>query len=213
MRKALTIICLLALWLSCGAITPQDGKVVVPEKDKVELEQAFWDGLQAFMPKGYTAPIGNPKRIDQNLYVSENGWYESESVQNTAFFKKFLFTWQPVCESARPSESVMTLLTGHTGKKEYRVNLLQHRYKYGTAETEVPLSLLLEYCLTMGCTPYVGIETSDSETIAATLFMVNEPVGYCHTLHFTIEKALLDQHEGLFRAEAYTFTPINNLKK
>ena len=182
-------------------------------KDKVELEEAFWDGLLIYRPIGKAMAPVNPRRIDKNLYVSENGWYESESIQNTAFFRKALFSWSPLCESAFPVESVMTLLTGHTGKKTYSVHLLQHRYKFGTAETDVPLALLLEYCRRMDCTPYVGIESQDEDRVIATLFMVNAHDGYCHTFKFTIDTALLDAETGEFQAEAYTFTPINNLKQ
>lgn len=205
MCKTLTIVCLLFFSLFPG--------VTQPLQDKVELEQVFWNELIVFRPKGKALRPDNPKRIDQNLYVSENGFYETESVQNTAFFKKSLFSWVPVCDSSFPRESVMTLLTGYTGKRKYTVHLLQHRYKFGTAETEVPLSLLLEYCMNMGCTPYVGIESAEGDTLAATLFMVNAEQGYCHTFHFKLDKALLDLDEGIFLAEAYTFTPINNLKQ
>lgn len=213
MRKALTILCLLVFWLPCGAQVLRDGKIMISEKDKPELEQAFWEGLQVYVPKGLDLRVKNAKRIEKNLYVMENGWYETESVQNTAFFRKSLFLWLPVCESARPSESVMTQLTGHTGKKRYAVHLLQHRYKFGTAETEIPLPLLLEYCMSMGCTPYVGIESLAEGTIDATLFMVNPEAGFCHTFRFTIDQALLDEEEGMLQAEVYTFTPINNLKQ
>jgi len=213
MRKALTIFCVIAMWLPCAGQSVQDGSIRLKEKDKAELEQAFWDGLMVYRPKGKNLRPDNLQRIDKDLYVSENGFYETESVQNTAFFKKALFSWIPVCESTYPSESVMTLLTGHTGKKDYTIHLLQHRYRFGTAETDIPLALLLEYCIGMGCTPYVGIETIEGDRISAVLFMVNDDKGYCHTFRFFIEKALLDMTEGAFLAEAYTFTPIDNLKQ
>ena len=212
MLKALTILCLLTLWLSCGAQSQQDVRITVAEKDKPALEQAFWEGLQVYIPKGMDLPVKNAKKIEKNLYVMENGWYEAESVQNTSFFRKSLFLWLPLCETARPVESVMTLLTGHTGKKQYTVHLLQHRYKFGIAETDVPLALLLEYCMSMGCTPYVGIVSATDETITAALFMLNETGGYCHSFQFTLDPGILNQEEGLMQADAYTFTPIHNLK-
>ena len=213
MRKALTILWVLAMWFPCTGRSVQDGSIRLKEKDKVELEQAFWDGLLVYRPKGKSLCPDNPKRIDKDLFVNEGGFYETESVQNTAFFKKALFSWIPVCESARPVESVMTLLTGYTGKKEYTVHLMQHRYKFGMAETDVPLELLLEYCFVMGCTPYVGIESQEDDCVVATLFMVNPKSGYCHTFKFIIEKSLLDLEKGEIQAEAYTFTPINNLRQ
>lgn len=206
MRKALIISTLATLCLTCFASAPQD-------LDKIRLEQAFWDGLMTFVPKGLNLPQGELKRIEKNLYVSENGWYETEAVQNTAFYRRSLLGFQPVCEAARPVESVMTFLTGHTGKTNFTVNLLQHRYSFGTAETSLPLAFLLEYCFSTGCTPYVGIESHAHDTIVAVLFMVNQDAGYCHTFKFEIDKALLDTETGSMSAEAYTFTPIHNLKQ
>ena len=166
-----------------------------------------------FIPRGITLPLGEMKRIDKNLYVSEGDWYETESVQNTSFYKRNIFGYQPVCESARPVESVMTLLTGHIGKKNFVVHLLQHRYSFGYAETDIPLSFLLEYCLSMDCTPYVGIEKQTEEILSAVLFMVNHDEGYCHTFKFEIPVSVLDGEDGQFVAEAYTYTPINNLSE
>ena len=197
-------------WCNQVYSSPQ---VVFDSKDKVQLEQEFWDGLQVFIPKGLKASQGDLKRIEKNLYVSEQGWYETESVQNTAFFRKWMFGWIPLCESDRPAESAMTLLTGHTGKKQYTVQLKQHRYKYGMSETEVPLALLLEYCLSQGCIPYAGVESTSDGRVVATLFMVNADAGYCHTFKCEMDSTMLDSEEGTIEAEAYTFTPIHNLAK
>lgn len=213
MRKAVTIVLFFALWLSCGAFSPQDDTPWMAGKDKVELEQAFWDDLMVYRPKGKSIRPDDLRRIDKNLYVNEGGYYESESIQNTSFFRKSFLSWSPVCETTLPVESTMTLLTGHTGRKQYSVHFLQHRYGYGKAETDIPLALLLEYCLEMGCTPYVGIESQEGDIIEASLFMVNVDAGFCHTFRFKMDTVLFDHQEGEFDAEAFTFTPIYNIKK
>lgn len=212
MRKTLTILILFALWHTCVAQPPQSDTVWQKGRDKVELEDAFWDGLMVYRPKGKVLRPEYPRRIEKDLYVDEGGFYEIESVQNAAFFRRTLFSWIPVCESSLPVESVMTLLTGHTGKKKYTVHLLQHRYKFGSAVTDVPLDLLLEYCMEKGCIPYVGIESQETDSIFAMLFMVNVDSGYCHSFRFAFAPAILDQETGEIQAEAYTYTPIHNLK-
>ena len=61
--------------------------------------------------------------------------------------------------------------------------------------------------------PYVGVESMDETEARVTLFLVNEQLGYAHTLSFTIGLDLLEGTEGLMQAEAYTFTPIHNLAR
>ena len=41
---------------------------------------------------------------------------------------------------------------------------------------------------------------------------MTETLGYCHTFHFTVNRDVLDRDEGLFEAEAYTYTPIETAK-
>lgn len=213
MRKALIIIIVLSVVSPCFGRQAQDSTLVREDADKVELEAGFWDDLLAFQPKGLNLRPGDLQRVDRNLYVMQGGWYEDRAVQNTAFFRREHRSWMPVCSSEAPTESVITLLTGYAGQKDYTVHLLQHRYNFVTVETEMPLSHLLEYCISNGYTPYVGIESKEDDTIKATLFMVNPEAGFCHTFHFSILKSLLDEDTGVFNAEAYTYTPINNLKQ
>lgn len=181
-------------------------------KDKVELEASFLEGIASYAGSLQQGRPRNLKRIGENLYVSENGYYETEAVQHTSFFKKTVFSWLPVCESGLPIESVMTLLTGFTGKKVFHVDLKLHGYGYSVVETEVPLTQLLAYCVDAGCTPYVGIESTAGDTVTGSLFLLNRSFGYCHSLKFRIGKSMLDQEEGRFDAEAYVYTPVHNLK-
>lgn len=213
MRKALIIFCMLSFWLPCGASGLQERRDTLSELGKVDRENFFWEELHSFKSTRERTCPNNLQRISQFLYVSENGWFEVEAIRNTAFFKRVNNTYRPVCEAALPTESVMTLLTGYTAHKQYNIHLIQHRYGFTKVETDVPLSQLLDFCLDAGCLPYVGIVSAEGEEVMATLFMVNPDEGYCHTFRFTIEKALLDKDAGFLQAEAYTFTPINNLKQ
>lgn len=213
MRKTLIIIAILAVCIPCGATLPQAWCDTLSGKNKVDLEKRFMEELLAFTPRGNRPRPDNLRRIGQFLYLSENGWYEKESIRNAAYFKRYHFTYSPLCESAAPAESVITLLNGYTGKKNYIVHLQQHRYGYTLKETDVPLIQLLEYCMSKGCTPYVGIVSQEGDYVSATLFLPNPEDGYCHTFRFHVEKKLLDLETGFFQAEAYTYTPIDNLKQ
>lgn len=149
----------------------------------------------------------NLKRVDRDLYVAENGFFEIAAAQNSAFFRKKGLSFQPVCESSLPVESVMTLLTGYNRKKDYAVRTLFHQYGYQTVEKTIPLDDLIECCLEDGCIPYVGIESRNEETLVATLFMVNRPFGYSHTFQFTVSPAVFDKPAGILSARAYLYTP------
>ncbi len=181
--------------------------------DKHELDSSFIIGLRSSpLSRAQSIPY-NLSRIGDNLYVSENGFYEIPSIQNSSFFKRKSHTYYPVCDSKLPQESVLTLLSAHTGSKNYIVHLTHHTYDYSQVQVDVPLTQLLGYCLDNGCTPYIGIEHCGDLRILATLFMLNEDLGYCHTFSFSIDKAVLDKDKGTFDAHAYSFTPIHNLRK
>ena len=180
--------------------------------DKPELEAFFVKEVMSFRKKTPERIPDNLSRIDENLYVSENGFFESKAIQNTSFFRKRLFAYHPVWETESPTESVMTLLTAFTGGRQFQVHLLLYGYGYTSTKVDIPLEQLLGYCMESGCTPYVGVESNGKDMIVASLFMVNLPLGYCHTFKFTIRKGLLGSKEGVMDATAYTFTPIHNIK-
>lgn len=183
------------------------------QQDKVALEEAFWAGAFSANDTISLSIPTNLKKVKANLFISENGWYETESVQNSSFFKRTATGMIPVCESSSPIESVITLLCAYVGDKHYMVDLTQIKYGYQSVRGELALEQLLSYCINMGCKPYVGIESIVDDSITASMFMVNHPQGYCHTFKFEIDKKLLDQNSGTFSATAYTYTPIHNLSK
>ena len=175
---------------------------------KDELEAAFIREVAADPKAGKRETPRNLKRVDRDVYVAENGFYEIEAAQNSAFFRKKGLSLQPLCESARPVESIMTLLTGFNPRKDYTIQAVCHQYGYRTRQISVPLDDLIDYCLDQGCVPFVGIESQKEDTVVATLFMVNRSLGYSHTFQVTVDTAMLDKTAGTLYAKAYLFTPI-----
>lgn len=204
MRK--TIVILLSLVL-CGGAFAQ-------ELDKVELEKRFMEGLALYEgPFGRSVP-DNLQRIDKDLYASDSGNYEVESVRTVAFFRRVKGQYIPLRDKNKPESSIATLLCGYTGDTDYTVSFKQHRYNYATAEVDVSLNRLLGFCINgCGLVPYVGFEKEQDGLVKATLFLVDNERGYAHTFHFTIDKDILSDVKGTLQADAYTFTPIHNLAK
>ena len=176
------------------------------KKDELEKEFIREVALDHKVKKRETPR--NLKRVDQDLYVSENGYYEIEAAQNSAFFRKKGLFYQPLCESALPVESIMTLLTGFNRRKDYSVQAVCHQYGYKSTLVSVPLDYLIDYCLDQGCVPYVGIESRKDDRVVATLFMVNRSLGYSHTFQFTVDPAIFDKPAGTLYAKGYLYTPI-----
>ena len=193
----------------CSLSFPTKLKVLTG-KDKDELENAFLRDVCADRPPRERSVPGNLKRVDRNLYVSENGFWQIEPAQYTAWFTKAGSAYQPLCESAHPAESVLTLLTGYVRDRDYSVKATFHQYGYKQREVVIPLTRLLDQCLEDGCTPYAGLESLKGSTVVATLFLVNGQLGYCHTFRFTLDTALLDRRSGVLQAKAYLFTPFNH---
>ena len=180
--------------------------------DKVSLEQLFMETLVCYQGSLALPVPDNLQRIHKNLYVSDFGYYKAESVRAVSYFRKTSGQYKPIRERSSPVESIVTLLSGYTGTSHYTVSLKQHCYNYQTIEVEVPLNQLLAFCIVeCGFVPYVGIESEEGKYVTATLFLVNKQLGYSHTFMFRIDPAILEHEEGLLPAEAYTFTPINNL--
>lgn len=179
---------------------------------KDELEKEFLRQVSADRRVARREIPGNLKRVDRDLYVSENGFYEIAAAQNTAFFRKKGLFFQPVCESSLPVESLMTLLTGYIRKKDYSARVSFHQYGYHNTEVTVPLERLIDCCLAEGCTPYVGIESQKDDSVVATLFLVNAPLGYAHTFQFTVNPAVLDRTDGVLKARGYLYTPLYSKK-
>ena len=204
MRKTLSL--LLALALSVAAFGQ--------EIDKPAMEKFFMEAMAV-----YEGPLSRPipdslQRIDKNLYVCDLGHYETEVVRAVSYFRRGMRGYVPVRDRKLPVESVATLLSGYTGDSHYTVYLKQHRYNYAMEEVEVPLDRLLGFCINgCGFVPYVGIEKMEKGQIKATLFLVNQELGFSHTLIFTIDQDLLGRDKGQMQAEAYTFTPIHNLAR
>ena len=208
MRKRFIIWMLLSVLLSI----PARAQFRVEGPDKPDLEQAFLDGLLQFTPSERWHVPDSLVRVGRNLYLCDQGYFETESVRNRAYFKRDL-VYRPVCEAGLAAESVTTLLTGYTGQTRFTVHLVQHLYSYAIAEVTIPLAQLVQYCLSEGCVPYVGVEKVESHLLTGVLFMVHPKMGYCHTIKFTINPVLLDVGEGVLEAEAFTHTPIHNLRR
>ncbi|MCR5709164.1 MAG: hypothetical protein K6G79_01645 [Bacteroidales bacterium] len=200
-------------------ITPTDGspafslsfpteiQLLTGEK-KDELEKGFIRKVTGERKPVKREIPRNMKRVDRDLYVSENGFYETEAAQNSAYFRKKGLFYQPVCESSLPVESVMTLLTGHIRRKDYSVMVSFHQYAYRNTEMTVPLDAIVASCLEEGCTSYVGIESKNDDTVVATVFMVNRALGYSHTFQLTVPTEILDKPSGTLSARAYLYTPL-----
>ena len=185
---------------------------VLAGMDKIELENFFIEDLLQYPVHQQAPDTPTPAIVAKGIYAVDKGFYSTENVRNVAFYRKNHGTYLPLCEPSLPHESAMTLFTGHVPSKGYTVHLTQNRYGYDQKVIDIPLLQLLQYCIGSGCTPYVGVEEVGKDEMVATLFMVHQEYGYCHSFKFTLPLGLLDQEEGMMRADAYTYTPIYNVR-
>lgn len=176
--------------------------------DKEELENAFLKDVSEQSPASSRPIPAHLKRIEGSLYVSENGSFRIAAVQNTAFFRKTGHSYHPLNDRSKPRESVMTLLTGYYENQEYCVNASFHQYGFENTDLSTPFSNLMQNCLAEGCIPYAGIESVDEKAVIAALFLVNQPLGYCHTFQFTIPLDILGRNDGTMQARGHLYTPL-----
>ena len=184
-------------------------------------EYRNYDEMEAAMPDVYAAFLDTPVNWLSGNKPGEYFAQFDNAHQLVNWMEDYFKQRSPVPDmllnriaelGLEAEESLMTLLTGYIRKKDYSARVSFHQYGYRNTEVTVPLERLIDCCLAEGCTPYVGIESQKDDSVVATLFLVNAPLGYAHTFQFTVNPAVLDRTDGVLKARGYLYTPLYSKK-
>lgn len=180
---------------------------------KVLLEKSFCQDI-IIASKEYVHQEVDPGLIEpvrSNIYKQEAGHYQLESVKNISYFIESDGKFTPLVSSLYPEETVLTLCTVPTARN-YTLRIHQNRYGFETSDYDLPLNTVIEGCIVQGCTPYVGIESIDGNTIRLSLFMVNEVKGFNHLFQISLDKKILKRDKGVISAILNAYIPTGNVK-
>lgn len=184
---------------------------LISGKSKIELEKELPAALLSF--SGYDIPLDSEKYIKEfrNVYKCGGNKYYSEEVLNVSYAVRTENQLTPLIDIRYPRESVMTLLTEPEAGKGFDLEIMFVRYGYKNEVINLPLNSFLSYMITSGCIPYVGIEKIGPTEISASLFLVNERLGYNHVLKVTIFSESLKNKNGIVKSRMNAFIPTWNL--
>lgn len=189
---------------------------LISGKNKKEIERDFLKGLN--LMQGYMENINIPQESNVSLstdsayYIYKGNYYILKEINSDTYFVKDENSRLiPLYDTKYPSETISnlfnSLLTG-----EYKLQITQRMYGKEKITYEVFYHKLYNYCIHMGCQPYIGIESVDDKCVKAIVVYENDLYGYNHLLYVDVDLNVLRNKDGVINAELYCYIPTYNLK-
>lgn len=116
-----------------------------------------------------------------------------------------------ICDVSHPIESLRNLLSTSSIQNDYTITIKVNKYGFKQEVFSLPLSQLIDFCLQEGCTPYIGIEKVENETITAVLIMVQPNYGYNHIFKIEFNSETLKDKTGIIHGVVNVYTPTHNI--
>lgn len=150
------------------------------------------------------------KELEDGIFLYDRGRYISDNVRCQTYFRKEGDGLEALVDSSHLTESVKTLLTWPEASDGITMKIIQHKYGFKTETFERPLGVVIASCLTAGCRPYVGIDSADSSSIIASLFMVNIKDGYTHVFKVAVPAEVIGDMRGSISADVNAYSPLTD---
>lgn len=182
---------------------------------KVEIENLLKDRLLAHKSQQTVNPVipGTLSATTQkNFFIEKKGFYQIDAMRADHYYIKNAAGYKLLTDKNSPIETLANLMT--TGLVKNKIRLIITQRKYGNKQDTIltPVNQWVSFCKEEGCTPYLGIEDYDGNTIKATVIMENKLLGYIHLFFFQCPVKLLDNEpEGDILATLYSYIPVHNL--
>lgn len=153
------------------------------------------------------------EKNDKGLYTIDEGWYITEKLQSTSYFKADdAGKVSPVFDDKFRIESVYTLFN-FPASFGIQAHVKQRAY-HGNRSFDLPLAQLLKCMRDEGCILYTGITDISQEGFSGTIFAVNQSMGFQHQLRFKIKPQLFQKVNTSKSIDItmYNYIPIHNYK-
>lgn len=171
------------------------------------------DGFEASLtiqPSKTSRDISTLKEVENGLFLSDAGRYVSDNVRSQSYFTIQGDELLPLVDVSHLIPSVKTILTCAEAGDGIMMKITQHKYGFKTDVYEKPLGVVIASCVADGCRPYVGIDSSDSSSVIASLFMVNVSEGYTHVFKVLIPSEVISMKRGTISADLNAYSPITD---
>ena len=147
-----------------------------------------------------------------NYYILPGESYYFDNFNTNRYYTRTdSINFNPIFSNEYPMETLANLCTGIEIENRINIDIKLIQYGHKKPNVNIPLSVLVEYCLNNGCTPFFGVIGSDKNTITAELLMRNAPEGYCHNIKITAPLSSICNEDGPFKARMNPFIPISKI--
>lgn len=181
----------------------------------IELEEIFKRDicrLHASIPDVKQEWSHTSTSQDGEWIIANSGTYLSDEIRSDVFLRKKNGELTLAVDPKKPIQSVKNiLLTGMNGQI-LPMQLKINQYGYKNSDVSVSLQQYLDYCKKEKCQLFVGIKTSEKDRITATLFAVNNFLGYNHVLSVDFPLGILSgDTTQVIRSVLYAYIPLQNV--
>lgn len=181
----------------------------------IELEEIFKRDicrLHASIPNEVQEWSHTSESKDREWVIANSGTYLSDEIRSDVFLRRRNGKLLLAVDPKKPIQSVKNiLLTGMTDQI-LPMDLKINQYGYKSSDVSVTLQQYLDYCKKERCRLFVGIKHSEKDRIKATLFAVNNYLGYNHVLSVDFPLGILsgDTSQAI-RTVLYAYIPLQNV--
>ena len=181
------------------------------------LEREFLDSLRRFR---YVKSAS--KRLDKgaltalkqkSFYVLKGDAYHLENIRSDTYWeeKAGSGTFVPVFSADHLTESIGNLLLCEDTPGDIKLHLVVRQYGFKKHELTMLMRDWVAYCRDQGCTLYWGVESMESESLKASVFVVNDVLCYDHVMSVEVPYAVFSDKGAIVQGDVNVFIPTHNI--
>ncbi len=185
-------------------------------RDMIENESALAADLQSLIDSISLREQLSPKREElismmiRGYYVKPGKSYLIDNLTTNTYFgiTKPDSVFSLISSNSRPLETLSNIIVTGAVPNDINVDLKINGYN------ELPkvgkrLSVLVDYFVEEGCTPYFGVGDIDDDMVARCYVMLDNPFeGYCHLLQLSFDTQSEDVTSGTLKGRLTPFIPM-----
>lgn len=193
-------------------VVPADCQLILGA-DAIELEKIFERDLKRIVPTAFVCDWS-----DEEVAVSEGGYgivhagsYLSDEIRSDLYCREQGDSLVLVTDVEKPVESIRNVLLTGCFMRDISMALTINRYGYQKSRIGITLQQFVEYCRMEGCVSYVGIKTHTENKVIATVFALNNELGYNHVLSVEFPIGILEGRPISLTGTTYVYIPLQNV--
>lgn len=195
-----------------GLVVPADCQLIIGA-NAIELEHIFERDVSRIVPVPLVYDWNNEKLAssEKEELVLNAGNYLSDEIRSDLYLQQKKEKLELLLDVRKPVESIKNILLTGCFVRDIPLALTINRYGYKKTELSITLQQFVEYCRMEGCSMYVGIKTHTEERITATVFALNDELGYNHVLAVAFPIGILSGKQSAVLGTSYVYIPLQNV--